>query len=428
MDTSRNRFRKYTQRMTIVNQTKIKKIGCLAPEIPSLSATFVYNEILKLEKNGVEVIPISVHYPNTVAEQPFLNDLKLKTYYLYNHSLFHSIKVNLYLGVKCMKQYLGALYQMVGDIIKCDKLSYAIKIPYQFMMGAVVADILTKEGCELLHVHFAHVPTQIAMYAAKISDTPYTFTSHANDLFERGNLIQKKVNRSFCSITISEYNKQYLVSKGVESNKIRIVRCGVDSKGIMSKPIKKDRGKLVVGTLARIVEKKGIDTLLESTKILYEKSMPIELKVAGDGPLLEAFKKKYDSLIRQGIICFEGALRNDFVFDWLEELDLFVLACKKDKYGDQDGIPVVLMEAMAKGIPVLSTEISGIPELVVNDVTGFMVPPNNSISLADKIEQLANDISKLERVRKPAIRHIQKEFDADVNIFRLINIFEEATK
>ena len=231
------------------------KIAYLAPEIPALSATFVYNEILGLEKSGYRVVPLSVHLPHSPAEGDALGDLGSRTKYLYRTPKSKVLRDNLYLLARRPVRYLRVLASAVGDAGRVGLFNrVGLGLLYRFMVAARASRILLDENCTHLHVHFAHIPTDIAMYAAGISAIPFSFTAHANDIFERGWLLEKKVRRAKFAVTISEHNRQFLIEKGCPENKIHVVRCGVDpgafatAQAPPSNPIPK------MGTLGRMVE------------------------------------------------------------------------------------------------------------------------------------------------------------------------------
>jgi len=338
------------------------KIAYLAPEIPALSATFVYNEILDLEKSGYKVVPLSVHLPHSPAEGDALGDLGSRTEYLYRTPKSKVLRDSLYLLARRPIRYLRVLASAVGDAGRAGLFNrVGLGLLYRFVVAARAARILLDENCTHLHVHFAHIPTDIAMYAAGMAAIPFSFTAHANDLFERGWLLEQKVRRAKFAVTISEHNRQFLLEKGCPGNKIHVVRCGVDpgafaaGKGRPPHPIPK------IGTLGRMVEKKGIDDLIRACQILKDQNRAFHLEIAGDGPM----QSDLQALVNDGDLAeqvhFTGPLAHQQVPRWLQSLDMFVLACKKDRNGDMDGIPVVLMEAMLAGVPVISTRISGIP-------------------------------------------------------------------
>jgi colanic acid/amylovoran biosynthesis glycosyltransferase len=401
------------------------KIAYLAPEIPALSATFVYNEILSLEELGFEIIPLSVHFPTSLAKEDKLESLIKRTHYIYQKSLFSLLQVNISTFLKHPIRYISTLLVAIRDSIKMGlftRISFGLF--YRFCIASHIVIIIEKEGCKHLHAQFAHIPTDIAMYASGISGIPFSFTSHANDLFERGWLLEEKVNRAKFAATISEYNLEYLINQGAPSQKIHIVRCGVNSDSfskLSSTPI---NSIPKIGTLGRMVEKKGFDTLIRSGEILKRKGFPFQMEIAGDGPLKSELENLVLSLDLTEQINFIGPLSHDSVPTWLQQLDLFVLPCRKDSNGDMDGIPVVLMEAMMSGVPVISTRLSGIPELIEDGKTGYLADPENAEELSDIIEKIYMNGSQTNIFCRNAIEKIESEFDLLKNVTKLSHTLE----
>ena len=191
------------------------KIAYLAPEIPALSATFVYNEILRLEEIGYQIVPLSVHVPLSAAKAEGLEDLRDRTRYLYRTPKGKMLMAHLAVMIRRPVNYFSALWMVLLDAMGMGFTNrIGLGLIYRFFVAGQVARILLEEKCRHLHVHFAHIPTDIAMYASKISGIPFSFTAHANDLFERGWLLDKKVQRARFVATISEYNRQFLNQKG----------------------------------------------------------------------------------------------------------------------------------------------------------------------------------------------------------------------
>ena len=405
------------------------KIAYLAPEIPALSATFVYNEILGLEKSGYRVVPLSVHLPHSPAEGDALGDLGSRTKYLYRTPKSKVLRDNLYLLARRPVRYLRVLASAVGDAGRVGLFNrVGLGLLYRFFVAAGVARILLDENCTHLHVHFAHIPTDIAMYAAGMSAIPFSFTAHANDLFERGWLLEQKVRRAKFAVTISEHNRQFLIEKGCPENKIHVVRCGVDPGAFAaghappSNPIPK------MGTLGRLVEKKGIDDLIRACQMLKDRNLAFDLEIAGDGPL----QSELQALVSDGDLAeqvhFKGPLAHEQVPEWLQGLDMFVLACKKDRNGDMDGIPVVLMEAMLAGVPVISCRISGIPELIEDGQSGLLAEPENPAELAGAIARLLSDDNLRNDFRTNAMATVQAEFELSKNVAVLDKLFREVIR
>src|SRR5882724_1125183 len=340
-------------------------IAYLAPELPALSATFVYEELLGLERRGFRVIPFSVRAPaSPVSDQKALAQ---RTVHLYGKSPFSLVVSGLAALPSFGRRTLLAMTQLLADMRACGPFRLeSWKLAYQFLPATALARQLLRAQCRHLHVHFAHTPTQIAMYASALSGIPFTITAHANDIFERGLLLRQKAERALRLLTISDYNRRYLEGAGVPKEHLAVVRCGVSFEAAPPAAGAMHDGVLRIGTLGRMVEKKGFDVLLRAVALRHQAGQSVELRMAGDGPLKSELQQLAQTL---GIACitrFDGGLPHHEVAQWMLQLDLFVLACKKDRRGDMDGIPVVLMEAMSQSIPVISTRISGIPELVVH--------------------------------------------------------------
>ncbi len=401
------------------------KIAYLAPEIPGLSSTFVNNEILWLEANGHTILPVSVH-PTVNPENP--GRLAERTCYLYPLGLPSFLAATLHSLITRPGRLLRAAALLVADIFSPDVPgAYAVKLAYQFLAANRLARILQQTGCAHLHVHFMNVPTQIGMYAAVLARIPFTVTAHANDIFDHPILLKTKSRRASRIITISEYNREYLRQQGLAETKIAIVRCATPSSGTLERPPpRKAHDTIRIGSLGRLVEKKGMDTLITCVGELVAAGTRVHLEIAGDGPLRQTLERQVALLALGEHVTFRGEIRNEDVPAWLATLDIFVLACRTDARGDMDGIPVAIMEAMAHHVPVVSTRLSGIPELVIHRQTGLLAEPGDAAGLAAQIRALIDDPAWRQRLARQAHRHVSVEFGVETNIARLASVFREA--
>jgi colanic acid/amylovoran biosynthesis glycosyltransferase len=393
------------------------RVAYLAPEIPALSATFVYEELHALEKRGIIVQPVSVHQPESVVQGE--TDLIGRAVVLYDRPKWRIA----FSGLTRMHSQPGAikaLQWLLSDMHSCKYLGEAWKLAFQFLAAVRLSVTLKEQRCTHLHIHFAHVPTQIGMYAAAMAEIPFTVMAHANDIFERGLLLRQKAQRARKFLTISEHNRRFLLSLGLPREKLAVVRCGVsfEEPAIWPKPSQKPRYRL--GTLGRLVEKKGVDVLLRA----IAKVGSIHLSIAGDGPLRAELESLTKELGIEESVEFFGSISHHEVAAWLSQLDVFVLACKQDRNGDMDGIPVVLMEAMSQGVPVISTSLSGISELVVHESTGYLATPGDSVDLANQILRVLSSAELRSQLALQAKGHVQEEFAQSVNIDRLLGFIK----
>ncbi len=400
-------------------------IAYLGPELPALSATFIYEELLGLERRGVAVRPFTVRRPASVAAGQ--EALGRRTQLLYDRP---ALALTL-AGTMALPSFGGralkALSWLGRDMVSVGlHRPVAWKLAFQWLAGARFAHQLVQAGCTHLHVHFAHTPAQIAMYASAFSGVPFTIMAHANDIFERGLLLPEKARRSCKLVTISHYNLAYLRAVGVPADKLGVVRCGVSFAPRTGTPEFVNKPVYRIGTLCRLVEKKGVDDLLRALVLLRGAPWQVELSIAGDGPMLAELERLVEDLQLRPCVTFAGPLGHASVAKWMHSLDAFVVACKKDSNGDMDGIPVVLMEAMSQRVPVVSTRLSGIPELVVHDGTGLLASPADPASLAQELRRLLDSPALRSRLAEAAALHVEAEFGQEVNLDRLLGYFTPA--
>jgi len=401
------------------------KIAYLAPEIPALSATFVYNEILQLEKLGDSVVPFSVRRPYSVAKDACLDSLKRKVFFIYEQKKHHVFLNHMSLLITKPICYANTVKLLIKDILTLGLMSRnAFGVIYRFFYAASVADKLIEKDCQHVHTHFAHVPADIAMYAAEMAGISFSITAHANDIFERRWLLREKVDRSAFFATISQFNINYLADLGINTKKVHLVRCGVNFESFCQRE-GWDSGQIIkIGVVGRLVEKKGIDTLIRAVGKLKQEGVSFELSIAGSGPLESQLRFLTNELkLSSEDVRFLGAMPHDKVSDFIKSLDVFALPCQCDTNGDMDGIPVALMEAMLAGVPVISTYISGIPELVVNKETGLLVEPNDSNAMAEAILSVVKDDVLRRHLIGNAIKKVKTEFSLLTNTQRLRELF-----
>jgi len=403
------------------------KIAYLAPEIPALSATFVYNEILALQALGTEVVAFSVHRPASTVNDIKVARLKAGVVHIYDYAVISVLLAHISLLFKSPLRYMRSLYALFKDMGTLGLLSRgAFGQAYRYFYAAKLACDLADKQCQHLHVHFAHTPTDIAMYASLLSGIPFSVTAHANDIFERGYLLKEKVERASFFATISEFNKRFLAKNNIAVDSICIVRCGVDSESFSLRESFESGDKIKLGVVGRLVEKKGIDTLIKAVSLMKQQGLAVELNIAGSGPLEAELKECVLSCsLTMSDVHFLGALDHTEVAGFITSLDAFVLPCQKDSNGDMDGIPVVLMEAMLSGVPVISTEISGIPELIINKETGLLVMPGDEKELAIAISNLIDDDDLKNSMIINAAVKVKEEFSLKSNAGKLNGMFNQ---
>lgn len=399
-------------------------IAYLESELPALSATFVYEELHALERRGLRIVPITLREPISPAKGQ--EALAMRTQVLYDRSppamAMRALMTIPTFGGAAFK----ALGWLLGDMLALGPWrANAWKLAYQWLVGAHLADVLRREGCSHLHVHFANAPAQVAMYASAFSGVPFTIMAHANDIFEHGLLLPQKARRAVKLLTISRFNVDFLRSVGVPEERTGLVRCGVTLPTRGDVPEYVPKSSYRIGTLCRLTEKKGIDDLLRAVALLRD-APAVEVHIGGQGPLRQSLESLARELGVSDRVHFNGPIAHEDVGAWMRSLDVFALACKTDANGDMDGIPVVLMEAMSQRVPVVSTWLSGIPELVVHEQTGLLARPGDPASLAAELRRLLGDTTLCKRLAGAAVSHVQTEFGQEKNIDRLLGYIRQS--
>jgi glycosyltransferase involved in cell wall biosynthesis len=385
------------------------------------SQTFVHGEVRALRARGWTVLPVSLH-----AAPGLDADLQLEQLIVYGpgHSAtIASAAAEVFSHpLRSLRTFALALFDSIRPG-EPTSLGQRIKLPAQAAVALGVARRLRAAGVRHIHCHFAHAPTTVGMYCAAQMKIPFSFTGHANDLFPRRILLRTKLRRAAFVACISQWHRQWYQSiQAEDSNKYEIIRCGVDVE--TWRPAKTARQSseetpLSIFTLCRLVEKKGVDTLIAAVAELNRRGIRAELTIAGDGPDQARLQALAAELCCGDWLRWLGAVDHSQVPAMLAKSDLFALACRQDAAGDRDGIPVVLIEAMACGVPVVSGDLPAIRELIEDGVSGLLVDGNNPLSLADKLAMLWTDTPLRRRLADAGRHRVVQEFSESLNLDRL---------
>ncbi len=262
-----------------------------------------------------------------------------------------------------------------------------------------------------IHAHWATYPSTAAMLLSTKLKVPFSFTAHAHDIFLEDHFLADKMCSAKFTVVISEFNKKYLRERVGDAGgaNVEVVHCGVVPAAFpMVTELRNPQRILAIGRLDHI---KGFCHLVDACAILRDKGVMFHCDIVGSGPLESDLKTQIDALHLTGLVQLLGALKQETVREFLHNAAIFVLPSVVTPAGDRDGIPVVLMEAMASGLPVVSTHVSGIPELVEDGFTGLLAQPNDAASLAACIERLLSDPALARALVVRARKHVEQQFD-----------------
>lgn len=386
--------------------------------LPKRSETFVYREVLGLRARGVQVSVASVRAPERALGDPVLDELADQALVVYAPSMLPSAALG-------ALRWPRVVVRGLLDALTASGLTLAQrpKVLVQLAGALGLAWRLRSSGITHVHAHMAHVPTTIAMYTAAALGVPMSFTGHAADLFRDRQMLGTKLRRAKAVMCISHWHRE-LYRRWVELPDARmpVVRCGVDLREFT--PGSGGSGILTVG---RMVPKKGFDTLIRAVEILVHRSRvspgDARLTLIGDGPERERLEALAAELGVSHQVEFLGAGSQTQVREAMRSADVFALPCRVSKDGDRDGIPVVLMEAMASGLPVVCGDLPTIRELVVDDACGRLVEPDDPAALAGEIEALLIDDAERASVAEKGRQRVADAFSLDASLDQLVACF-----
>ncbi len=402
----------------------MKRILYITATLPALTVTFIYKEIFRLRALGFEIHTVSMNTPNPREVGTESRSLRETTHYLDRVLLlaklwfFAAMSVR-YPGrlVRCLREYCSASpMQGVRD--------YA-RLAYHLLEGGYLAHRYRHSGIEHIHAHFINGPTSIAMFMGLMLDVPFSFTMHASMIWLDPIAVRNKLGRCKFLVSISEYNRQYVSSEYGRgyATKIHVVHCGIDAERT---PQMRDSGQpatIRLLSIGQLNPRKGFQVLIPACKMLTDRRVSYQCTIIGEG----AQRPELEGLIRghrlEHQVTLLGAVPHEQIPGFLSRCDLFVLPCVISKDGYRDGIPVALMEAMFDRLPVVSTDILGLPELIENGVSGVLVPPDDFVRLADAIAKLAADVDLRRRLGDNAHARVVDQFNNERSARALAALF-----
>ncbi|ASK26737.1 glycosyltransferase [Neisseria chenwenguii] len=393
-------------------------IGYVLKRYPRFSETFVVNEILAHEREGTKIDIFALGPVEETHFQDGISQVRAPVTRL-NHKQHKPEAV-----WQLMQQGFAQLPEFA------EKLAKAECTVHELAQSIFIALAIKERGIEHLHAHFGTQATTVARQAAIFADITYTFTAHAKDIYfqyEESTGLGKKMRDAFATVTVSDYNLAYLKEQyGSDADKtVRIYNNGMDLQKFPYNGFgSRERHILAVG---RLVVKKGFDVLLESLAILKQQNIAMRCTLVGGGPLQEELSAQIQALDIGDVVEMVGPMPQPDIINMMKTANMVVAPCVVSEDGDRDGLPTVLLESMALGTPVISTQVAGIPELVKDGKTGLCVPQRDARALASAMQRLLDDHEMCETLSRNGRASIEREYDEDRNAARLREIFRAAT-
>lgn len=411
-----------------MTNTSNDTIGFILKGYPRLSETFILNEILLLERLGFKLHIIAMRNPGETTVHERVKQVSARVTYIPDYFwpfCFAFIKANVKLWWRKPGVYWSAfrfalfrsLRQFSSSTIKrFAQAAYLVENHLYAQPGARFEPISIAH----LYAHFSHGPTTVAYFASWLTGIDYSFSAHAKDIYlQEHDFLRLKVERARFVVTCTEFNKKYL--QQVSGNETSVFRCyhglNIDAFAV---PIKtRATASANIISVGRLVPKKGFPILIQALHRMRQEGLAFHCDIIGSGPMKDELQQQIKALGLSDSIKILAPMPQDQLLEYYRRADLFALACEVQEDGDRDGIPNVLVEAMAMGIPSVSTAISGIPELVEDGVNGLLVPEKNAEALAQAIGKLLRAPALAERIGLAGRAKVEEEFDALRNVEKI---------
>ena len=402
-----------------MSSPKDLRVGCVVKRYPRYSETFIVNEVLQHEEAG---LPIEIFALRPVLETHFqdvLAAVRAPVTYIPDKV---SKAASLWKSINAARRGLPDFWQALDELgdMESEDLLQAIDLALH----------ARERGITHFHAHFGTVAATVTRLAARFARIPYTLTLHAKDIYHASvdpALMRDKLRDAAGVVTVSDYNARYLAETyGEAASAVRRIYNGLDlSRFEYAPPCADSREILAVG---RLVEKKGFDVLIDACRILRERGVAFHCRIVGDGTERADLLSRIERMGLGDLVSLPGPLPHAALIGIFRQAALLAAPCVVANDGDRDGLPTVLLEAMALGTPCVSTAVTGIPELVRDGDTGLCVQPQNPEALADALERLLADRPLQERLSTRARRLIEREFDIRRNAARLRDLFATAIR
>jgi colanic acid/amylovoran biosynthesis glycosyltransferase len=392
-------------------------VGYVVRKFPVLSETFILNEILALEAMGLKVQIFSLAPTRDPRFHEGISRLKADVHYVpgpieARGLLRYARRQAARNPARYRRQLLKVLATRKPSLV------------WRFLQASWVADRARKLGVRHFHAHFANRSATVAQQAAKLLGVPFSFTAHAFDIYRAADhkVIARKMADARFTATVSDYNVRFLKSLvNGHPARIELVRNGIDMDRF-TPPRELPDGPFRILAVARLVEKKGIPVLVEACRLLRDRGLEFSCDIIGKGALRADLERQIRESSLTGIVRLLGPLTQQEIIGHYHKAHVLALPCIVGADGNRDGLPVSIIEALACGVPVISTPVTGIPEAVHHEVNGLLVAEGDAVALADAVERVIRDKELYRRLRSSARPSVDNMFDEDRTAARLYNL------
>lgn len=389
------------------NRPPATRVGYVLTMFPRFSETFVLTELLALEARGLEVRVLSLRSPDDGRFHAALGDLRAPVTYLPH--LTRSPK-----GTAVWQALRGAHGRLPGLAAHLDDV---LALPAETGAAALaVATEAVEQGLTHLHAHFADTPATVARVAARLAGITCSLTAHAKDVFHDGldaDALRANLAGVDTVVTVSDFHVDHLRGLAPTANVVRVYN-GLDLDRFARHTGR--RATRTVAAVGRLVPKKGFDVLLEATALLARAGDPLRVQLVGAGAEEGRLRDLVATLGIADRVDLLGPLPQDRMLQVVADATLLAAPCRVAADGNRDGLPTVVLEALALGTPCVTTPVTGIPEAVVDGHSGALVPEDDPVALAAALKELLDDPGLRASYAAAGRARVEEAFDTRTNV------------
>lgn len=392
------------------------RVAYLFERFPSFGQTFCYREVAELVRQGADVTVFSIRRPTGEPAEDWDESIVRRVDYLPEEgALVKEIEA------AARRGELPA--QAVSALKEWGRQSDFLRL-YQ---AAYIGLRLRQAGISRIHAHFAGMAARTVYWMRQFFGTDYSITAHANDIFAPRDFVitlDKIVRDAAAVVTVSDFAVEHLRKQfaGCEGHFHRVYN-GVDLGAFRQARFEANLPLIVA--IGRLIEKKGFADLISACRFLVARGEAFRCEIIGEGPLLESLAAHIAHSGLEEFVQLVGTHTQSQIAQRLAEGTVFVLPCTTEAGGGMDNLPTVIMEAMAAGLPVISTPIAGVPEMVQHGVTGELVPPHDPVALADAIQRLVTQRDAARRLGAAGRNLAAERFSIASNVRSLAAILDD---
>lgn len=402
------------------------QVAYMMSRFPKITETFILYEMLAMEAQGVAVAVYPLRRERTKVVHPEAVAYVARAHFqpLLSWAI---VKAHLHFLRRKPLVYLNTLWVLLRA--NWGSLRYFLGALALFPKAVYFARSMEEEGIDHIHAHFASHPAAAAFVIHRLVGIPYSFTAHGSDLHRDRHMLREKVEEAAFVVTISNYNRDIIVAtcNGQMHDKVLVIHCGVDTQLFQERttatPHEQGQGPFTILCIGTLHEVKGQTYLIEACRLLKEQGITFACHFAGDGPDLAALQKQAAAAGLQEELHFHGRLKREEIVALLRTADVVATPSVPTRDGRREGIPVVLMEAMGSSVPVVSTRLSGIPELVKHGENGLLTEPGDATALAAALRRLFEEPALRRQFGQAGRAKVINEFDLTLNTAQLAHYF-----